>query len=73
MAKPPKVVPIAEETSQLIAQDEKTQRLILGIGSQRIAIDRLVRITGDEPARLLPMNKKKPTRIKSSGTKPRVD
>jgi hypothetical protein len=29
-AKPPKVVPIAEETSKLIAQDEKTQRIILG-------------------------------------------
>ena len=50
MAKTPKVVPIAEETSKLIAQDEKTQRIILGIGSERIAIDRLVRITKLPPA-----------------------
>jgi len=78
MAKPRKVVPIAEATSKLIAQDEKTQRIILGIGSERIAIDRLVRITklpphtGDEPATLLPI-KKKPARVKSRVTKPRVD
>ena len=67
MSKRPKVVPIREDKSSIIAQDKKAQRIILGIGSERIAIDFLSRITklpphtGDEPAPVLPMkqNKKK--------------
>jgi hypothetical protein len=67
MPKTPKVVPIHEHQSSIIARDEKTQRIILGIGSERIAIDFTRRITklpphtGDEPAVVPPMkqNKKK--------------
>jgi hypothetical protein len=64
----PKVVPIQESKSTIIARDPKSQRVILGIGSERIAIDFTSRITrlpphtGDEPAPILSMkqNKKKP-------------
>ena len=64
----PKVVPIQESKSRIIARDAKAQRIILGIGSERIAIDFTSRITklppytGDEPAPVLAMkqNKKKP-------------
>ena len=65
MPKPPKVVPIREDKSSVIARDPKAQRLILGIGSERIAIDFLSRITklppltGDQPAGVLPLNKSK--------------
>jgi hypothetical protein len=44
MPKPPKVVPIQEEKHRLIARDQKSQRIILGIGSERIAIDFFSRI-----------------------------
>ena len=63
MPKPPKVVPIEEEKYRLIARDTKSQRVILGIGSERIAIDFISRIsklppaTGDQPAAVLPMKK----------------
>jgi hypothetical protein len=56
MPKPPKVVPIQEQKYRLIARDQKSQRIILGIGSERIAIDFFSRIsklapeTGDQPA-----------------------
>jgi hypothetical protein len=68
MSKTPKVVPIQESKSSIIARDAKSQRVILGIGSERIAIDFTSQITklpphtGDEPAPVLPMkqNKKKP-------------
>ena len=64
----PKVVPIQESKSSIIARDPKAQRVILGIGSERIAIDftshitKLPPHTGDEPAPVLAMkeNKKKP-------------
>jgi hypothetical protein len=65
MPKPPKVVSIQKETNKakLIAKDEKVQRVIIGIGSQRIAYDFHTRIThlppetGDQPAEVLPMTK----------------
>jgi len=65
MPKPPKVVPIEEEKYRLIARDTKSQRVILGIGSERIAIDFISRIrklppeTGDHPGEVLPMKKDK--------------
>jgi hypothetical protein len=64
MPKPPKVVPITADEHRLIAMDQKSHRLIVGIGSQRFAIDYFTRIstlpsnTGDQPAAVLPMKKK---------------
>jgi len=65
MPKPPKVVPIQEQKYRLIAKDAKSQRIILGIGSERIAMDFFSRFsklppeTGDQPAAVLPMKKDK--------------
>ncbi len=64
MPKPPNVVPITADEHRLIAMDQKAHRLIVGIGSQRFAIDYFTRITtlpprtGDQPAAVLPMKKK---------------
>jgi hypothetical protein len=66
MSKPPAVVPI-EDKARIIARDPKTQRIIIGIGSERIAFEFLSRVirlppnTGDQPATVLPMKKKKRT------------
>ena len=65
MPKTSRVVSIQKETNKakMIAKDEKTQRVIIGIGSQRIAFDLHTRITrlppetGDQPAEVLPMTK----------------
>jgi hypothetical protein len=63
MPKTPKVVPINVAEHRLIATDQKTHRLIVGIGSQRFAIDYFTRITtlpphtGDQPATVLPIKK----------------
>jgi hypothetical protein len=57
-----KVVPIVEHKDSLIAHDSQGQRIIMGIGSERIAIDFFRRITklpphiGDQPATVLPMS-----------------
>jgi len=65
MPKTPKVVPIQEPKYKLIARDPEARRIILGIGSERIAVDLFSRITklppdtGDQPAELLPMKKNK--------------
>jgi hypothetical protein len=69
MPKTPKVVSIQKETSKakLIANDPEGQRIIIGIGSQRMALDFHSRIThlppetGDQPAEVVPMtrNRKK--------------
>jgi hypothetical protein len=62
MSKTPKVVPLAEKKASLIARDTNAQRIILGMGSERLAIDLFSRITrlpphtGDQPAAVLPMN-----------------
>jgi hypothetical protein len=46
---------------KLVAKDEKVQRVIVGIGGQRIAYDFHTRMThlppetGDQPAEILPM------------------
>jgi hypothetical protein len=75
MPKPPKVVPIQEQKYRLIARDAKSQRLIIGIGSERMAIDVFSRIsklppeTGDQPAAVLPMKKDK-RRQKSRPSEP---
>ena len=61
MAKPPKVVSIQKETTKsakLIAHDPEGHRIIIGIGSQRMALDFQTRIThlppetGDQPAEI---------------------
>jgi hypothetical protein len=65
MPKKPKVVSIQKETTKakLIAHDPEGQRVIIGIGSQRIAMDfhtsftRLPPETGDQAAEILPMTK----------------
>jgi hypothetical protein len=63
MRKTPKVVPITSDKWRLIASDEKSHRIIFGIGEQRIAFDYFTRITelpphrGDRPAPVLRMKK----------------
>ena len=61
----PKVVPLTEEKRQVIATDQKSQRILIGIGQQRIAIDLFTRFTrlpphtGDQPAPVVTMKKKR--------------
>ena len=61
----PKVVPLIEEKRRVIATDQKSQRMIVGIGQQRIAIDLFTRFTrlpphtGDQPAPVVTMKKKR--------------
>jgi hypothetical protein len=68
-----KVVPFAEAKQRLIARDSKAQRIILGIGSERIAIDFFSRVTklpphtGDQPAEVLPIH---PSKTKKKAGKP---
>ena len=59
-----KVVSILKDTktkAKLIARDSEGQRIIIGIGNQRMALDFHTRIThlppetGDQPAAILPM------------------
>jgi hypothetical protein len=65
MPKTPKVVSIQKETNKakLIAKDSEGQRIIIGIGSQRMALDFHTRIThlppetGDQSAEILPITK----------------
>jgi hypothetical protein len=65
MPKPPKVVPIAEDKRKVIARDPETQRVIVAMGNHRFAIDFTRRITqlpphtGDQPAEVLPIRKKR--------------
>ena len=54
MPRTPKVVPIQEPKYKLIARDPEARRLILGIGSERIAVDFFSRITKLPPTRLAP-------------------
>ena len=59
------VVPLTEEKRRAIATDQKSQRVIIGIGQQRIAFDLYTRVTrlpphtGDQPAPVVPMRKKR--------------
>ena len=68
-----KVVSLAEAKQRLIARDSKAQRIILGIGSDRIAIDFFSRVTklsphtGDQPAEVLPIH---PSKTKKKAGKP---
>jgi hypothetical protein len=61
----PKVVPLTEEKHQVIATDQKSKRIIIGIGQQRIAFDLFTRVTrlpphtGDQPAPVVTMKKKR--------------
>jgi hypothetical protein len=65
MPKTPKVVSIEKETSKakLIAHDPEGHRIIIGIGSQRMALDfhsRITRLppeTGDQPAEVVPVTR----------------
>jgi hypothetical protein len=65
MPKTQKVVSVQKETNKakLIARDTEAQRVIIGMGRQRIAYDFYTRIThlppeaGDQPAAILPTNK----------------
>jgi len=56
----PKVVPLDQRRFRVIAADEKTNRIIIAIGRQRVALDMSTRITrlppdaGDQPAKILP-------------------
>jgi len=56
-----KVPPMEEEKIRLIARDEEAHRMIVGIGSQRFAIDfhsgvtRLPPATADQPNTVLPL------------------
>ena len=74
MPKTPKVVSIQEETNKakLIAKDSEGQRIIIGIGSQRMALDFHTRIThlppetGNQPAEVVPMTKPKRTGLSAA-------
>jgi len=59
MSDTPKVVALDQQRFRVIAADEKTSRIIIAIGRQRIALDMSTRITelppdvGDKPAKIL--------------------
>jgi hypothetical protein len=61
----PKVVPLTEEKHQVIATDQKSQRILIGIGEERIAFDLFTRFTrlsphtGDQPAPVVAIKKKR--------------
>jgi hypothetical protein len=65
LPKPPKVIPLTEEKRSVIATDERSKRFILAIGKQRLAFDFLTRVTelpprtGDQPAEILPIKKRR--------------
>ena len=60
MPNTPKVVPLDQHSFRVIAADEKTSRIIVAIGRQRVALDILTRITelppdvGDKASKILP-------------------
>jgi hypothetical protein len=68
MLKTPKVVPIEEKKTRVVARDTNGRRIIVAIGSDRLAIDFHTRITklppftGDQPAPILPINKRSATK-----------
>jgi len=69
----PNVVPLTEEKRRVIATDQKSQRVIAGIGQQRIAFDLLTRITRLAPRtgdlqRLLPFSVSVPIRSLVAGS-----
>jgi hypothetical protein len=74
MKQTPKVVHFPAPENRLIASDDQSRRLIVGIGSQRFAFDTYTRITelppatGDRPAPVLSM-RKKPKQNRTSPTK----
>jgi hypothetical protein len=71
MPRPPKVVSISkvvpgtEQKAKLIARDEETNRIIVGIGSQRLAFDVTTRVThlrphtGDQTASVVPLHSRR--------------
>ena len=60
-----KVVPLTEEKHRVIAFDQQSHRMIFAIGQKRYAFDFFTRITdlsphtGDHPAPVLPISKKR--------------
>jgi hypothetical protein len=68
-----KVIPITEVKQRLIATDERANRFIMAIGTQRIAFDFLTRITqlpvrtGNHPARVISMEKRPESRPMKAG------
>ena len=72
MPNTPKVVPFDPRRFHVIAADERTNRIIVAIGRQRVALDMSTCITelppdvGDKPAKVLPLiTSGKPRRRKS--------
>ena len=63
MKKIPKVVLFPSRENRIIASDDQSRRVIVGIGKQRVAFDFFTRITqlppttGDRPASVLPIKK----------------
>jgi hypothetical protein len=74
LKKPSKIIPFQSPKARFIASDDQSQRVIVGIGTQRIALDfstritELPRTTGDQPASFLPTSKA-PKRNRPSSTK----
>jgi hypothetical protein len=74
MSKTPKVVPIEEPKRRLVAADEKTNRYILQIGSDRVAFDFTTRVTrlspstGDQPAEVVALSTERPKRRRKRNT-----
>lgn len=74
MEKPSKIIPFSSPKARLIASDDQSRRVIVGIGRQRIALDFSTRITelppatGDQPASVLPI-RKAPKRNRLSSAK----
>ena len=74
MKNPSKIIPFQSPKAQFIASDDPSQRVIVGIGRQRVALDFSTRITelppatGDQPASVLPIGKA-PKRNRPSSVK----
>lgn len=64
MRNKPKVIPITSGKWHLVASDEKSSRMIFGLGKQRFAFDFLTRVTelpphrGDRCAPVVPLKKR---------------
>ena len=60
-----KIIPLTEEKHRVIAFDQQSHRMIFAIGQQRYAFDFFTRITqlspqtGERPAPILPITKKR--------------
>ena len=74
LKKPSKIISFQSPKARLIASDDQSRRVIVGIGKQRIALDFSTRITelppatGDQPASVL-FIRKAPKRNRPSSAK----